>query len=217
MVAELLPERDSHAAKRKIFQALSDETRYKIVQLLAKAPLTADDISKETGRARSTVESHLSILIAAGLVAKDKSTKPYLYRATPLAKELVEGGLDKLDERLASKVKVELPRRAWIPLPHAALAGLTLYIALGLLLYFVEKPIFLTPVAIILLYDFLKVHPKTTAKLLLVFAFLLSILISLMESKPALFAIVLMVAQWIVGLSLLALYEVLVKRLLRRW
>jgi ArsR family transcriptional regulator len=58
------PERDPAL----IFKALGDTTRYAIVSLLARGPITSTDLAKKLGVSRPTVSHHIHVLRDAGLL-----------------------------------------------------------------------------------------------------------------------------------------------------
>lgn len=72
--------------RREILDALSDKTRWAILEAASNAPLTGDKISEAVQRSRSTVESHLSMLLRLGLIARTKDDKTYYYQSTEKAK-----------------------------------------------------------------------------------------------------------------------------------
>lgn len=73
--------------KQRVFEALSDETRLKMLRLLAERDRTADELARLTGKARSTIEKHLDTLASAGLIARTKVEKRYIYSLTELARQ----------------------------------------------------------------------------------------------------------------------------------
>ena len=58
------PERDPAL----IFKALGDTTRYAIVSLLARGPITSTDLAKKLGVSRPTISHHIHVLRDAGLL-----------------------------------------------------------------------------------------------------------------------------------------------------
>lgn len=70
---------------REILDALSERTRYAILESLSKRPMTGDEIAESVGRSRSTIESHLSILLRLGLISRKRDEKRYLYEIAPKA------------------------------------------------------------------------------------------------------------------------------------
>lgn len=64
----------------RLFSALADRTRLRIVMLLLdKGELTVDDICKETGKSQSLVSHHLSCLRNCEVVKVRKNGKYSLY------------------------------------------------------------------------------------------------------------------------------------------
>lgn len=74
-------------------KALSSPTRIKILHKLLEKRATPTQLSEKTGKSKSTVSSHLSILEDAGLVEKDKreGRRRVTYTPTRKAKAIVEG------------------------------------------------------------------------------------------------------------------------------
>ena len=71
----------------EFFKALADETRLKIVGLLANGPRTTDQLAQALGLRAPTVSHHLDKLMAAGLVAPEPTRgheKPYALRLDSL-------------------------------------------------------------------------------------------------------------------------------------
>ncbi|HDQ44085.1 MAG TPA: ArsR family transcriptional regulator [bacterium] len=78
----------------KIFKALSDPNRIRIIKLLESQPLCVCEITAILGLAASTVSKHLSILKAADLIFDQKENRwvnYHLNRATrhPHAREML--------------------------------------------------------------------------------------------------------------------------------
>jgi len=71
---------------RETLDALSEKTRYSILEALSKKPMTGDEIAEAVQRSRSTVESHLSTLLRLGLITRRREDKKYYYEATPTAR-----------------------------------------------------------------------------------------------------------------------------------
>lgn len=76
--------------RREIFDALSDKTRYSILESLAKRPMSGDELAEAVQRSRSTVESHLSTLLRLDLVARKRVERTYYYEVTPSARAWME-------------------------------------------------------------------------------------------------------------------------------
>lgn len=64
---------------RQILKAMSDETRFKILELLRKEPLTAGEISSHFDMTFATISHHLSILKDADLISDHKQGKYVIY------------------------------------------------------------------------------------------------------------------------------------------
>uniref|UniRef100_A0A7J3V029 ArsR family transcriptional regulator n=1 Tax=Candidatus Methanosuratincola petrocarbonis (ex Vanwonterghem et al. 2016) TaxID=1867261 RepID=A0A7J3V029_9CREN len=77
--------------RREVMDALGERTRYEIVAALIKDELTGDEIASAVNRSRSTVESHLSMLLRLGLISREMRDRVYYYRATPLATQYLGG------------------------------------------------------------------------------------------------------------------------------
>jgi len=63
----------------KIFKALSDPTRLKIVELLEKREICACEFVPLTKKAQPTVSQHLRILENSGIIKSRKEGKMILY------------------------------------------------------------------------------------------------------------------------------------------
>jgi ArsR family transcriptional regulator len=63
----------------KIFKALSDPTRLKIIELLEKREICACEFAPLTKKAQPTVSQHLRILETAGIIKSRKEGKMILY------------------------------------------------------------------------------------------------------------------------------------------
>ena len=68
----------------KIFKALSDPTRLKIIKLLKKKEICACEFVANTNKAQPTVSSHLRVLENAKIVKKRKEGKKILYTLTDM-------------------------------------------------------------------------------------------------------------------------------------
>jgi len=56
----------------EIFKVLSDDNRLKIVQIVAKGKMCANEILGEIGISQPTLSHHMKVLSDAGLVSADK-------------------------------------------------------------------------------------------------------------------------------------------------
>lgn len=91
----------------KIFKALSDESRLRILKMLEKRPLCVCEITEILGLATSTVSKHLSILRDANFIQDNKDGKWVNYQLS-VGKEhvLTEELLPILLEWLGKENKV---------------------------------------------------------------------------------------------------------------
>ena len=66
----------------KIFKALSDPTRLKIIELLENKEICACEFAPLTKKAQPTVSQHLKILENAGIIASRKEGKMVIFSVT---------------------------------------------------------------------------------------------------------------------------------------
>ena len=64
----------------RVFKALSDPTRRRVLQLLRKGPMSAGELSEHFPVSKPTMSAHFSILQEADLVEAEKSGRTILYR-----------------------------------------------------------------------------------------------------------------------------------------
>jgi ArsR family transcriptional regulator len=69
--------------QEKIFKALSDSSRIRIIKMLQKKPLCVCEIREALQLATSTVSKHLSILREAGFITDWKDGKWINYKINP--------------------------------------------------------------------------------------------------------------------------------------
>ncbi|MFA4839350.1 MAG: metalloregulator ArsR/SmtB family transcription factor [Candidatus Neomarinimicrobiota bacterium] len=75
----------------KIFKALSDENRLRILLMLESKPLCVCEITETLKLATSTVSKHLSILRSAGFIVDEKDGKWVNYRlCDPCSQQISE-------------------------------------------------------------------------------------------------------------------------------
>ncbi|HWQ82857.1 MAG TPA: metalloregulator ArsR/SmtB family transcription factor [Ignavibacteria bacterium] len=77
----------------KIFKALSDKNRIRILKMLQKKPLCVCEIREVLKLAVSTVSKHLSILREAGLINDWKEGKWINYRLNPQPSHMASNAL----------------------------------------------------------------------------------------------------------------------------
>ncbi|MDY6771672.1 MAG: winged helix-turn-helix domain-containing protein [Candidatus Nanohaloarchaea archaeon] len=87
-------------------KALSSATRIKILDRLLDQEATPTALSDDLGKSKSTIASHLSILVDAGLVEKDEEEgrRRVLYHPTSKAKTIVKGRERKIKFSVASSI-----------------------------------------------------------------------------------------------------------------
>ena len=64
----------------KVFKALSDPTRRRVLQLLRQRPMSAGELSDHFAVSKPTMSAHFAVLQEAGLVESEKSGRTILYR-----------------------------------------------------------------------------------------------------------------------------------------
>jgi DNA-binding transcriptional ArsR family regulator len=67
----------------RVFDALADPTRRRIVEHLGRAPASAGEISGELPVTRQAVVKHLAVLEEAGLVCGERDGRRVVFRLTP--------------------------------------------------------------------------------------------------------------------------------------
>lgn len=69
--------------KTRLFKALSDFSRLRILKMLQSKPLCVCEITEVLGLATSTVSKHLSILRDTGFIIEEKDGKWVNYKINP--------------------------------------------------------------------------------------------------------------------------------------
>jgi DNA-binding transcriptional ArsR family regulator len=64
----------------RVFKALSDPTRRRVLQLLRERPLSAGELSEHFAVSKPTMSAHFAVLQDAGLVEAEKSGRTIYYR-----------------------------------------------------------------------------------------------------------------------------------------
>tara|TARA_R110002051_G_scaffold3220_2_gene17494 strand:- start:1851 stop:2159 length:309 start_codon:yes stop_codon:yes gene_type:complete len=64
----------------KVFKALADPTRRRVLELLRQRPMSAGELADEFAFAKPTMSAHFSVLKEAGLVEAEKDGKQVIYR-----------------------------------------------------------------------------------------------------------------------------------------
>ena len=63
----------------KVFKALSDPTRRRVLQLLRERPMSAGELSDQFAVSKPTMSAHFSVLQEAGLIKSEKSGRTIIY------------------------------------------------------------------------------------------------------------------------------------------
>ncbi len=64
----------------RVFKALSDPTRRRVLQLLRSRPMTAGELAEEFALSKPTMSGHFSVLREANLIDADKDGTTITYR-----------------------------------------------------------------------------------------------------------------------------------------
>jgi DNA-binding transcriptional ArsR family regulator len=64
----------------KVFKALSDPTRRRVLQLLRERPMSAGELSDHFPVSKPTMSAHFAVLQEAGLVEAEKAGRTIIYR-----------------------------------------------------------------------------------------------------------------------------------------
>jgi DNA-binding transcriptional ArsR family regulator len=64
----------------KVFKALSDPTRRRVLQLLRERPMSAGELSDHFAVSKPTMSAHFAVLQDAGLIESEKSGRTIVYR-----------------------------------------------------------------------------------------------------------------------------------------
>ena len=64
----------------RVFKALSDPSRRRVLQLLRQRPMSAGELSEHFAVSKPTMSAHFSVLQEAGLIEAEKSGRTILYR-----------------------------------------------------------------------------------------------------------------------------------------
>jgi DNA-binding transcriptional ArsR family regulator len=64
----------------RVFKALSDPTRRRVLQLLRERPMTAGELSDQFAVSKPTMSAHFSVLQEADLIEAEKTGRSIVYR-----------------------------------------------------------------------------------------------------------------------------------------
>ncbi len=94
--------KNQDAFKAKVFEALSDPARLRIISFLRNSGKCVNDITEKTGMLQPSVSRHLKILKERGIVKESRLGSRRIYRITdPRIFKIV----DSLDSRLEESLK----------------------------------------------------------------------------------------------------------------
>jgi DNA-binding transcriptional ArsR family regulator len=107
---------DALAQVADYFQALSEPTRLRIINLLRDGPRSVGELALDTGHSVANVSRHLALLAQRGLLAREsRGTSVYYHIADPAIYELCNLVCDNLGRRFASTAA---QREAFAPAPR---------------------------------------------------------------------------------------------------
>jgi len=64
----------------RVFKALADPTRRRVLQLLRERPMSAGELSDHFPVAKATMSAHFAVLREADLIADERQGKSIIYR-----------------------------------------------------------------------------------------------------------------------------------------
>ena|SRR6185312_6237629 len=99
----------------KVFKALSDPTRRRVLQLLRQRPMTAGELADGFDMAKSTMSAHFAILREADLIEAEKTGTTITYR---LKMSVLEEALLGFSQAFGLDLKAAAPEE-----PGGRLAG----------------------------------------------------------------------------------------------
>jgi DNA-binding transcriptional ArsR family regulator len=88
----------------RVFKALSDPTRRRVLQLLRERPMPAGELSDHFEVSKPTMSAHFSVLQEAGLIEAEKSGRTIFYR---LKMSVLEDALLGFAQTLGWEIKAE--------------------------------------------------------------------------------------------------------------
>jgi DNA-binding transcriptional ArsR family regulator len=104
----------------RVFKALADPTRRRVLQLLREGPMSAGELSEHFAVSKPTMSAHFSVLQEAGLVEAEKIGRTVLYR---LKMSVLEEALLGFAHTLGWEMEASTAARAKAGLKRRALKG----------------------------------------------------------------------------------------------
>ena len=80
--------------RRDVFQAIADPVRRDIIKLIAKKPMTPNEVSERFAITRQAVSKHINILAECGLLSLEIQGRAYHYSIEPKSLSQVSDWLD---------------------------------------------------------------------------------------------------------------------------
>lgn len=93
----------------RVFKALSDPTRRRVLQLLRERPLSAGELSENFAVSKPTMSAHFSVLQEADLIGAEKIGRTIVYR---LKMSVVEDALLGFVQTLGLKTRAPRASRS---------------------------------------------------------------------------------------------------------
>lgn len=93
----------------KVFKALSDPTRRRVLQLLRKRPMTAGELSEQFAVSKPTMSAHFAVLKEADLIDAEKTGTTITYR---LKMSVLEDALLGFTQAFGWEIKDNAPEPA---------------------------------------------------------------------------------------------------------
>jgi DNA-binding transcriptional ArsR family regulator len=90
----------------KVFKALSDPTRRRVLQLLRKRPMTAGELAQEFTVSKPTMSAHFAVLREADLVEAERTGTTITYR---LKLSVLEDALLSFTQAFGFQLKINAP------------------------------------------------------------------------------------------------------------
>src|SRR5262249_28723581 len=87
----------------RVFKALSDPTRRRVLELLRGGPLSAGELSDHFDVSKPTMSAHFAVLVEADLIAAEKSGRTILYQ---LKLSVLEDGLLSFAQTVGLRTQV---------------------------------------------------------------------------------------------------------------
>jgi DNA-binding transcriptional ArsR family regulator len=100
-------QRDSRAARQRLFYALAEPTRRDIIELLASnGQLSATEISDNFAVSAPAISQHLKVLREADCVRVEKRAQQRIYRINPEAMSQIEGWVQEMTKQWNARFNV---------------------------------------------------------------------------------------------------------------